>query len=117
MAGRGRPKSINVESPDIQDSLITSSDEIITKEQVASIIPAKRPVKEKPLAEKTYEELIADNEDEEDEFPERDIFDAIEAGEIKVHKVTVCDDCIYQFGNPVCISCVNYAESKRIKGV
>lgn len=117
MAGRGRPKSISDESPDIQDSLIESSEEVITKEEVAKVVEDEEKSIEKPLAEKTYDELVAEAEESEEEIPERDIFSAIEAGEIKVHKVTACDKCIYQFGNPVCISCIEYAEAKRIKGV
>lgn len=115
--GRGRPKKAT-ESPEIMDSPIAEQYQEAAETGIfdpLAIAKAEKAEKTGKVKEpEIVSEEVASKEDEPEE--ERDIFDAIESGEIiPIREPAACEDCRFKFGKPVCSSCIEYRNFKKLK--
>ena len=113
--GRGRPKKAK-ESPVVQDSPIAEEYQEAARTGIfdpLAVAKAEKAEKTKKVVKPVEPEIVLEEPEVE---PERDIFDAIESGEIvPVREPEACDNCHFKFGKPVCGSCIEYRKYKKLK--
>lgn len=107
--GRGRPKKV-VESPVIQDSPIAPEYQEAAETGIFDPLAEAKGLKKTPVKKEI------ETSDEAPAEVERDIFDAIESGEVIPEKYwEPCEKCPYEYGAGVCKSCVEFAKAKEFK--